>query len=117
MSKLRTVGQALHVPIAPAVGTIFAEVPVEGTNSRPSRSSRNAARKKLMPLQNDTWPKTDPFRPATQLPCRSAPGVAPTWTRFVPLNPKSMVTIALRGSFGTLGAAAGVVPAVTTKGL
>src|SRR5450759_656603 len=57
MSKLRTVGQALPVPVAPAVGTIFAEVPAEGTNSRPSRSSWNAARKNLMQLQNDTRPR------------------------------------------------------------
>ena len=109
MSKLRVIGQALPVPSAPAVGTIFAERPGEGTNSRPSRSSWNAALKKLMPLQNDTWPKTEP-RPLTQLPWASALGVAPTWNRSVPLNPKSMVTIACRGSFGTTGATAGVVP-------
>ena len=35
----------------------------------------------------------------------------------MPLNPKSMVTIAFRGSFGTTGATAGVVPAVMTSGL
>src|SRR5271165_3897327 len=116
MSKLRTVGQLVPVPIAPAVGTIFADLPAKGTNSLPSRSSRNAELKKLMPLQKDTWPKTDP-RPLTQLPCASALGVAPTWVRSVPLKPKSMVTMACRGSFGTTGATAGVVPAVMTSGL
>ena len=35
----------------------------------------------------------------------------------MPLNPKSMVTIACRGSFGTTGATAGVVPWVMTSGL
>ena len=110
-------GQVLPVPSAPAVGTIFAERPAEGTNSLPSRSSWNAALKKLMPLQNDTWPKTDPGSPLMQLPCASALGVAPTWNRSVPLNPKSMVTIACRGSFGTTGATAGVVPWVMTSGL
>ena len=47
----------------------------------------------------------------------SALGVAPTWIRFAPLNPKSMVTIAFLGSFGTTGATAGVVPWVMTRGL
>ena len=110
------IGQVVPVPSRPAVGTIFAERPVEGTNSRPSRIIWSAVLKKLMPLQNDTWPKTDP-RPLTQLPCASAFGVAPTWIRSVPLNPKSMVTIACRGSFGTTGATAGVVPWVMTSGL
>ena len=49
-----------------------------------------------MPLQNDCWPKGDP-RPLTQWPCASALGVAPTWIRFAPLNPKSTVTIAFLG--------------------
>ena len=69
-----------------------------------------------MPLQNDTWPKIDPFRPLTQLPCRSAFRVAPTWVRLVPLNPKSMVTTAPCGSVGTTGATAAVVPCVMTSG-
>jgi len=116
MSKLRTVGQTLPVPIRPAVGTMFADRPADGTRSRPSRSSANAALKKLMPLQNDTWPKTEP-RPLTQRPCCSALGVAPTWVRSVPLNPTSMVTIAFLGSLGTTGAMAGMVPWVTTSGL
>ena len=51
------------------------------------------------------------------LPCASACGVAPTWNRVVPLNPKSMVTIASAGSFGTTGAMAGLVPSVMTSGL
>ena len=77
----------------------------------------NAALKKLVPLQKDTCPKGDPGMPSTQLPCASASGVAPTWYRNVPLNPKSMVTIAFAGSFGTTGATAGLVPWVTTRGL
>ena len=116
MSKLRTVGQVLPVPSRPAVGTILAECPAAGTNSRPSRIICNAVLKKLMPLQNDTWPKTEP-RPLTQLPWASALGVAPTWVRSVPLKPKSMVTIACRGNFGTTGGTVGMVPAVTTSGL
>ena len=55
--------------------------------------------------------------PSVQLPSCSAPGVAPAWCRTVPLNPKSMVTIAPAGSFGTTGAMAGLVPAVMTRGL
>ena len=51
-----------------------------------------------------------------QLPCLSAVGVAPTWNRSVPLNPKSIVTIASAGMFGTEGATAGVVPWVITSG-
>ena len=69
-----------------------------------------------MPLQNDTWPKIDPAVPLTQLPCARAFGVAPTWVRLVPLNPKSIVTIAFAGSVGTTGATAGVVPCVMTSG-
>ena len=38
-----------------------------------------------------------------QLPCLSAVGVAPTWKRSVPLNPKSTVTIASAGRFGHRG--------------
>src|SRR5437016_1908706 len=116
MSKLRTVGHCLPVPSRPAVGTIFAEVPALGTRSRPKAISLYAARKKAVPLQNDTWPKGDP-RPLTQLPCASALGVAPTWVKVVPLKPKSMVTTAFLGSFGTTGATAGVVPCVMTRGL
>jgi hypothetical protein len=50
------------------------------------------------------------------LPWLSASGVAPTWVRFVPLKPKSMVTTACRGSLGSTGAAAGCVPWVITSG-
>ena len=95
---------------------ILLEVPSDGTTSFPSRSSRNAALKKLMPLQNDTWPKIDPDVPLTQLPLLRAFPVAPTWYRSVPLNPKSIVTIAPLGRVGTTGATAGVVPCVTTSG-
>ena len=73
--------------------------------------------KKLMPLQNDTWPKSVPPWPLTQLPSVRAFAVAPTWVRSVPLNPKSIVTTALAGSLGTVGATAGVVPRVMTSGL
>ena len=66
--------------------------------------------KKPIPLQYETCPKIDPGIPFTQLPWRSASGVAPTWVRFVPLKPKSMVTTACRGSLGSTGAAAGWVP-------
>jgi hypothetical protein len=52
----------------------------------------------------------------TQLAFLSVFGVAPTWVRSVPLNPKSIVTIAFLGSFGTTGATAGVVPSVMTSG-
>src|ERR1700683_4110078 len=67
MSKLRVTGQSWPVPILPPVGVILRDVPSDGTLSFPSRSSWNAALKKLVPLQNDTWPNTDPFRPLTQL--------------------------------------------------
>src|ERR1700684_2052205 len=69
-----------------------------------------------MPLQNDTCPNTDPGSPLTQLAFLSVFGVAPTWVRSVPLNPKSIVTIAFLGSFGTTGATAGVVPCVMNSG-
>src|SRR5260370_2699812 len=117
MSKLRVVGQALPVPSAPAVGTIFVVVPADGTASLPSRISLRAALKKLVPLQNDTWPKTDPAWPLTQLPCCSAAAVAPTWNRSVPLNPNSMVTIAAGGSVGTVGVMTAVGPWAPTSGL
>jgi len=95
---------------------IFPELPSDGTTSLPSASSRCAALKKLMPLQNDCCPKIDPGVPLTQLPCARAWRVAPTWYRLVPLNPKSIVTIAFLGSTGTVGATAGVVPRVMTSG-
>ena len=117
MSKLRVVGHSRPVPSEPAVGTMFFDIPADGTCSRPARSRRNAALKKLTPLQNDTCPKGDPGMPSVQLPCASASGVAPSWSRNVPLNPKSMVTTACFGSFGTTGLTAGVVPAVMTRGL
>ena len=79
-----------------------------GRDSLPSRSARNAAWKKLIPLQNDTWPKIDPGSPFTQWPWGSASGVAPTWVRSVPLKPTSIVTTACRGSVGSTGAAAGL---------
>jgi len=56
----------------PRVATIFLEMPAEGTTSLPARSSANAALKKLMPLQNDTWPKADRGSPSMQVPCCSA---------------------------------------------
>ena len=109
MSKLRTVGQA----------TPAALVAVPSRRHRravPAASAAGAAAKKLAPLQNDTWPKTDPFRPLTQRPWASALAVAPTWVRSVPLKPKSIVTIAPAGRVGTTGATAGVVPWVMTSG-
>src|SRR5215469_9056725 len=117
MSKLRTVGHSRPVPSAPALGTMILDIPADGMVSRPARSSRKAVLKKLTPLQNDTCPKGDPGMPSVQLPSLSAPGVAPFWMRNVPLNPKSMVTTAPFGSFGTTGLTAGVVPAVMTRGL
>ena len=116
MSKLRTVGQVWPVPRLPPEATILPEVPADGTLSLPSRSSWNASLKKLVPLQNDTWPNTEPAWPLTQLPCLRAFPVAPTWVRSVPLNPKSIVTTAFRGRVGTVGATAGVVPWVMTSG-
>ena len=116
MSKLRVVGQAWPVPRLPPEATILLEVPAAGTVSLPWRSSANAALKKLVPLQNDTWPNASPPWPLTQLPCRRAFAVAPTWVRTVPLNPKSIVTTELRGRVGTTGATAGVVPWVMTSG-
>src|SRR6202042_3376668 len=107
MLKLRTVGQA-----TPAA---FVAVPVAGTTSLPAASARNAAWKKPVPLQNDTWPKSDPApSPFTQRPWASAVGVAPTRVRSVPLNPTSIVTTAPAGSVGTTGATAAVVPWVIT---
>ena len=96
---------------------MFLAIPADGTVSRPVRSMRKAALKKFAPLQNDTCPKGDPGMPSMQLPWLSASGVAPFWSRNVPLNPKSMVTIAPFGSFGTTGLTAGLVPAVMTRGL
>ena len=94
----------------------MAAVPTAGMVSLPWASACAAARKNWVPLQNDTWPKIDPFRPLTQLPCRSAFRVAPTWVRLVPLNPKSMVTTAPAGSVGTTGGTTAVVPLVMTSG-
>ncbi len=93
MSKLRTVGQAWPVPSRPPEATILLELPVAGTLILPWRSSANAALKKLVPLQNDTWPNSVPPWPLTQLPCLRAFAVAPTWVRTVPLNPKSIVAM------------------------
>ena len=75
-----------------------------------------AALKKLGPLQKETCPKGEPGSPSVQLPCRSAPRVAPAWRRISPLKPMSMVMTACLGSFGTTGATAGLVPLVTTSG-
>ena len=117
MSKLRTVGQFWPVPRLPPEATILLEVPTDGTLTLPWRSSSNASLKKVVPLQNDTWPKSVPPWPLRQLPCLRAFAVAPTWVRSVPLNPKSIVTTAFRGRVGTVGATAGVVPWVMTSGL
>jgi hypothetical protein len=91
-------------------------VPSAGTLSSPAASAVPTAWKNAAPLQNDTCPKIDPFRPSTQLPCCMAVGVAPTWVKLVPLNPTSIVTTAFAGSVGTTGGAAGVVPCVITSG-
>ena len=109
-------GQSWPVPSRPPVATILPEVPSDGTRSLPSRSSWCASAKNVVPLQNDTWPKSVPPWPLTQSPCARAFAVAPTWVRSVPLNPKSIVTTAWAGSLGTVGATAGVVPWVMTKG-
>src|ERR1700677_386339 len=116
MSKLRVTGQSVPVPMAPPDGTIFDEVPSEGTTSLPSRSRRSATLKNLVPLQNETCPKIEPYWPLRQLPCCSPSGVAPPWNRSVPFNPKSTVTTAFAGSCGTAGLTAGVVPSVITSG-
>jgi hypothetical protein len=42
--------------------------------------------------------------------------VAPTGNRSLPLNPKSIVTIAFGGIAGIVGFTAGRVPRVTTSG-
>src|SRR5579859_3939317 len=117
MSKLRVVGHWRPVPSAPALATSLLDMPAAGMCSFPLRASAKAALKKLVPLQNDTCPNGDFGMPSVQLPSASASGVAPFWSRNVPLNPKSMVTIAPLGSFGTTGLTAGVVPAVMTRGL
>lgn len=77
MSKLRTVGQARPVPGAPAVATIFRDIPADVITSRPARSAAKAALKNAGPLQNDTCPKGEPGSPSVHLPSRRAPGVAP----------------------------------------
>ena len=107
MLKSRVVGHGLPLTV---------EVPADGTTSLPRASSLLATRKNLVPLQNDTWPNTEPCSPSTHDPCRRARRVAPTWVRSVPLKPTSMVTMELRGSLGTTGATAGVVPWVMTSG-
>ena len=86
---------------------VLGEVPAAGTTSLPCCSARKAAWKKAVPSQKDTWPKIEPLSPFTQRPWRRALAVAPTWVRFVPLNPKSIVTTAPAGSTGTTGVAAG----------
>ena len=68
------------------------------------------------PVAERHLPEDRARRPSTQRPWASASGVAPTWVRLVPLNPKSMVTMASRGSWGSTGAAAGVLPCVITSG-
>src|SRR5690242_11007824 len=117
MSKLRTVGHSRPVPSAPAVTTIRLDIPTNGTRSLPARSRAAAALKKAGPLQNDTWPNGEPGMPSVHRPSASAFGVAPAWRRTSPLNPMSMVTTACRGSFGTTGLTAGLVPLVMTSGL
>ena len=67
-------------------------------------------------MQNDTCPKGEPGSPSVHLPSASAFGVAPAWRKISPLNPMSMVTTACRGSFGTTGLTAGLVPLVMTSG-
>src|SRR5579872_7607731 len=117
MSKLRVVGHWRPVPSAPALATSLLDMPAAGMCSFPLRTAAKAALKKLVPLQKETCPNGDFGMPSVQLPSASASGVAPFWSRTVPLNPKSMVTIAPLGSFGTTGLTAGVVPAVMTRGL
>ena len=89
--------------MSPPDGMILSEVPGDGTLSSPSRSSFRTASKKLIPLQNDTCPKSDPAWPLTQLASASVVGVAPTGNRSLPLNPKSIVTTAFAGIAGTVG--------------
>ena len=111
-SKLRTFGQSRPVPIPPPVATMLAEVPADGTRSRPVRSRGSAAVKNAAPLQDET-----PLGPLTQRPWASAPEVAPTGVRSMPLAPKSMVTMAPGGSSGMTGALAGLAPLVTIAGV
>ena len=115
-SKLRVTGHSWPVPMSPPDGMILPEVPGDGTLSSPSRSSFCTALKKLIPLQNDACPKIDPAWPLTQLASASVVGVAPTWNKSLPLNPKSIVTTAFAGILGTEGRTAGLVPCVTTSG-
>ena len=58
--KLRVLRQAVPV---------LGDVPSAGMLIRPLAASRLAVWKKLTPLQNDTWPKIEPFRPSMQRPC------------------------------------------------
>ena len=95
---------------------VAADVPAAGTVSLPAASARFTAWKKPVPLQKATWPKIEPFSPLTQRPWVSAPRLAPTRVRLVPLNPKSTVTTAPAGSVGTTGLTAGWVPCVMTSG-
>ncbi len=111
-SKLRTFGQSRPVPVPPPVATMLAEVPADGTRSRPVRSRGSAAVKNAAPLQDET-----PLGPLTQRPWASAPEVAPTGVRSMPLAPKSMVTMAPGGRSGMTGALAGLAPLVTIAGV
>ena len=118
-SKLRMTGHDRPVPRSPPDATIAFEVPGDGTLSSPFRSACRTALKKLAPLQNDVCPKADPAWPLTQWASASVVGVAPTWTRSVPLNPKSIVTTASAGITGGLSfmpGVSGLVPCVITSG-
>ena len=117
MSKLRVVGQLLPVPSAPAVATIFAEHAGRRHDQPPLALQLERRVEEVDAVAERHLPEERSRLAVVQLPCASALGVAPTWNRSVPLNPKSMVTIASAGSFGTTGATAGVVPWVMTSGL
>src|SRR5580693_8046380 len=112
-------GHDRPVPRSPPDAAIAFEVPGDGTLSSPLRSACRTALKKLTPLQNDVRPKADPARPLTQWASASVVGVAPTWTRSVPLNPKPIVTTASGGITGALSfmpGVSGLVPLVITSG-
>src|SRR5262249_34184200 len=118
-SKLLITGHDRPVPRAPPDGTIASEVPGDGTLSSPLRSACRTALKKLAPLQNDVDPKAEPDWPLTQWASASVVGVAPSWTKSLPLNPKSIVTTASAGIAGGLSfmpGVSGLVPLVITSG-
>src|SRR5579859_332650 len=104
--KSRTVGHGLpSLPVCSA-----------GMANLPEPIAVLAAWKNAAALQNENWPKIEPWRPLTQCPAVSAPLLRSLRARLVPLKPNQMPTTAPAGSFGVTGFTAACWPASVTSG-